>query len=126
MTAQGKHRPQPRTELVPFVPLPAGPVLEVACQRLQQKGYEIRALRLHMEDHGRKATVVLHLSPGPSIYKRSKSPQSVGQGWNGKYSGQNVGTTRRRNIETLLAYVEGLPDVRRDVPDGDGPLSHPV
>lgn len=114
MTSQGRHRTQPHTDAVPFVPLPVGPVLEVACQRLQQKGYEIRALRLHLEDHGRKATVVLHLSPPPDP---AKGRHTLRVGWNG----QNVGTTRRRNVETLLAYVEGLPDVRQANADVEHP-----
>lgn len=115
MTAQGRHRPQDKSKLVHFAYPDHWIVISRAVYNLERKGYEVRAMRLHVEDHGKKATVVLHLSPAPKV---GKYPEHVGYGWNGKYKGQNVGTTRRRNVETLLAYVEGLPDVRCNVPGG--------
>lgn len=87
--------------------------LKQAVSTLEAKGYEVRALRLHVEDHGKKVQVVLHLSPGPAIYKSGQAERVGDNGWSGKYHGQNVGSTRRRNIETLQAYVEGLPDVNQ-------------
>lgn len=110
MTSQGRHRTRPHTELVPFRPLPDQTKLAEAVLALEAKGYEVRAIRLHLEDHGKKCAVVLHLSPAPVVGRHA---ELVGDnGWSGKYHGQNVGTTRRRNLETLLAYVEGLPDVQ--------------
>lgn len=121
MNAQGKHRTMPRESRINFTQLTHADLhtLNMAIMNLELKGYEVRALRIHVEDHGHKVQVVLHISPGPAIYK-SGQPDTVGDnGWSGKYHNQNVGTTRRRNLKTLLDYVEGLPSV---VQREDGPV----
>ena len=116
MNAQGKHRTMPRESRINFTQLTHADLhtLNMAIMALELKGYEVRALRIHVEDHGHKVQVVLHISPAPAIY-RNGQPELVGQsGWGvarPKYHNQNVGTTRRRNLKTLLEYVEGLPDV---------------
>lgn len=110
MTAQGKHRTQPH-ERVNFQQLGHDTLhtLNMAIFTLELKGYEVRAMRIHVEDHGHKVQVVLHISPAPKV---GKYPERVGDnGWSGKYHAQNVGTTRRRNLKTLLDYVNSLPDV---------------
>ena len=123
MTSQGKHRTLPHETLTHFRQLDHAALhtINSAIFNLELKGYEVRAMRLHVEDHGHKVWVVLHVSPGPAIY-RGGHPEVVGDnGWSGKYHGQNVGSTRRRNLKTLLDYVEALPDVRHQysLPEGD-------
>jgi hypothetical protein len=125
MTAQGKHRPQPRTELVPFMVPDHWTTLTLAAHRLECKGYEVRQVRLTVQDHGHKTLVVLYLSPAPVKAWQIGGPKRP-YSKHVNYAGQDVGATHRRNIETLLSYVEGLPNVRRDVPGGDGPLPQPV
>jgi hypothetical protein len=119
VTAQGRHRAQPHDTLLPFM-WGDIEIVRTAVTNLEAKGYEVRQVRLTVEDHGHKATVVLHLSPGPV-----KAWQVGGtKKWyakNQQYAGQNVGATARRNLSTLLAYVEGLPDVRQ----ADGPVDSP-
>jgi hypothetical protein len=102
MTAQGKHRARPRSDHLPFM---WGQVelLRTAVSRLEEKGYEVRQVRLTVQDHG-------HKIGGP---KRLYSSHV-------NYAGQDVGATARRNVETLMAYVEGLPDVRQADGDVDG------
>jgi hypothetical protein len=87
--------------------------LNKALRRLEAKGYDIRQMRLHFTDHGQKVAVVLHLSPGPGIYRDWRTGLKTKPEVCPSYGEQNVGSTRRRNIETLLAYVEGLPDVQQ-------------
>lgn len=108
MTAQGKHRPQPH-ELVPFNINPQlWETLQLAAYHLERKGYEVRQLRVTTSAHGTKDAVVLYLSPAPDHgISNARS-----------YSSQSVGKTARRNVENLLAYVEGLPDVCAHVPGG--------
>lgn len=111
MTSQGRHRPQPRATKTSCKPKPIDARLYWACVLAEAKGYEVRQVRVVWRDHGAKATVVLHLAPPPGKGLAS-----------GGYTGQGVGKTARRNIENLVAYVEGLPDVRHhDSVPGDNP-----
>lgn len=119
MTSQGRHRTVARSDALPFLwvdSIVTDTINEAICQ-LQAKGYEVRALRLHFNGHGQKVQAVFWLSPAPVVgSKKWSRPEYVG-----RYHGQNVGTTRRRNLDTLLAYVEGLPDVRQAGGQVDAP-----
>jgi hypothetical protein len=91
---------------VPFR-LPSTDLLGTALALAEAKGYEVRSVRLTVNHHGRRTTVSLWLSPAPTQQARAKAA----------YTGQDVGHTPRRNLENLVAFVEGLPDVRQA--DGD-------
>lgn len=118
MTAQGKHRTRPRSDHLPFM---WGQVelLRAAVSRLEEKGYEVRQVRLTVQDHGHKTLVVLHLSPAPVKAWQIGGPKRPYSS-HVNYAGQDVGATARRNVETLMAYVKGLPDVRQEDGDVDG------